>query len=335
MAHKSPLEDWTAGRQFHQLEVTKTLSGAVTLPLHIVTGETRGPTLLILAAVHGDETTPAIMIRELLEQIDCASLKGRVCAVPVSNPPATGAFSRQTPEQHGKTDMHEVFPGNPNGNLTQMIASVLAHSVIDYADVLIDYHCGGSGGRLQERVDIHKGADPEIRAASLELARCFNTVLVHDNALGGTAVAYANSKGKRAFNAETGGVYLAPVDQDYYIQEGVAGFINVLRNLGMLAGEKLLAKHQLLFATQARHEANPKQGGYLVSEFQSAQDLGQRVSSGTLLGTLIDLHSLEMVEELRAPVDGYLVFARYSGAIDAGTKAFALAEDAKSEWLPS
>lgn len=335
MAMKSPLEEWTPGRHFHRLDVTHTLTGSLTLPLHSVTGEKPGLTLLIMAAVHGDETTPAMMISKLLDQIDPAVLQGRVCAVPVSNPAATGAFSRQTPEQHGKTDMHEVFPGNPNGNLTQMIASVLAHSVIDHADVLIDYHCGGSGGRLQERVDIHKDAEADMRAASLELARCFNTVLVHDNALGGTAVAYANSKGKRAFNAETGGVYLAPLDQDYYIGEGVAGFLNVMRKLGMLAGDARPPKRQLLFPTSARHEANPKQGGYLVSEFQSSQDLGKPIAKGTLLGTLVDLHSLEAVQELRAPVDGHLVFARYSGAIDAGTKAFAMAEDAKSQWLAS
>jgi hypothetical protein len=42
---------------------------------------------------------------------------------------------------------------------------------------------------------------------------------------------------------------------------------------------------------------------------------------------------LEVIEELRAAVTGYLFFSRYSGVVDAGTKAFALAEESTSTWL--
>lgn len=326
-------EDWTAGRRFLRLPVCSTLAGELSLPLHVVTGRQEGPTLAITAAVHGDETTPAMMIRDLLDGLDPENIVGRVAAVPACNPPAVGTFGRQTPEQHGKTDLHEVFPGNARGNLTQMIAAVLAKNVIDPADVLIDYHCGGSGGRLQERVDIHKDADPELRAQSLEIARAFGTVLIHDNALSGTAVGYANGLGKRAFNAETAGVYLAPADQDVFVAGGVEGFISVMRSLGMIKGEALAAKRQLLFPPKARHEANPSNGGYLISEFQRASDLGKPIEKDTLLGRMVDIHTLEVIEELRAPVDGLLVFSRYSGAVDVGTKSFAMAEIEQSEWL--
>jgi len=40
-----------------------------------------------------------------------------------------------------------------------------------------------------------------------------------------------------------------------------------------------------------------------------------------------------VIEELLATVTGYLFFSRYSGVVDAGTKAFALAEEATSTWL--
>jgi len=335
MTDTSWYDEWILGRRFLRLPVCATLAGNIALPLHIVTGRQEGPTLAITAGVHGDETTPAMMIRDLLDGLDPASVTGRVAAVPVCNPPAVGAFGRQTPEQHGKTDLHEVFPGNPKGNLTQMIAAVLAEFVIKPADVLIDYHCGGSGGRLQERVDIHKDTDPELRKQSLELARAFGTVLVHDNALAGTAVGYANSLGKRAFNAETAGVYLAPTDQDAYLAKGVEGFLSVMRSLGMIEGAPSTEKRQLVFPPKARYEANPCNGGYLISEFQKADELGELVKKGTLLGRMIDIHTLENIEELRAPVDGLLVFSRYSGAVDAGTKSFALAEIAQSEWLKS
>lgn len=333
MTETSWHDDWTPGRRFLRLPVCSRLVGELTLPLHVATGTKPGPTLAITAAVHGDETTPAMMIRDLLDRLDLDGLNGRVVAVPVCNPPSVGSFARQTPEQHGKTDLHEVFPGNRRGNLTQMIAAVLAEHVIEPADALIDYHCGGSGGRLQERVDVHRDADPAIRAKSLELARAFGTVLIHDNALAGTAVGCANALGKVAFNAETAGVYLAPVDQDGYIERGVDGFRSVMCSLGMIQSGSLDAKRQLVFSPKARHEANPQNGGYLISHFQSASQLGKPVKKGTLLGTMIDIHTLQVAEELRAPVDGLLVFSRYSGAVDAGTKSFALAETDQSEWL--
>lgn len=335
MSSTSWYEDWTPGRRFFRLPVCSTLSGAVSLPLHVLTGSKKGPTLAITTAVHGDETTPAMMVRDLLDGLDPDQLSGRIAAVPVCNPPAAGMFGRQTPEQHGKTDLHEVFPGNPRGNMTQMIAAVLAKNVIEVCDALIDYHCGGSGGRLQERVDLHMGTEGELREQSLELARAFGTTLIHDNNLGSTAVGYANSLGKCAFNAETAGVYLAPSDQDRYLSKGVAGFRSVMTVLGMIDGSRIPVDRQLLFPPKARHEANPQNGGYLISEYQSAEGLGQPVEKGTLLGRMVDIHTLEVTEELRAPVDGLLVFSRYSGAVDAGTKSFAMAEVAQSEWLDS
>jgi predicted deacylase len=73
--------------------------------------------------------------------------------------------------------------------------------------------------------------------------------------------------------------------------------------------------------------------GFLQSKFNKPSDLGCRIEKGTELGKVVDIHRLDVIEELRAPVTGYLFFSRYSGVVDAGTKAFALAEEATSTWL--
>ena len=71
----------------------------------------------------------------------------------------------------------------------------------------------------------------------------------------------------------------------------------------------------------------------LRSFFERPDDLGTRLSKGTKLGEVVDLYSFEVIEDLVATVDGYLFFSRYSGVVEAGTKAFALAEEATSKWL--
>jgi len=68
-------------------------------------------------------------------------------------------------------------------------------------------------------------------------------------------------------------------------------------------------------------------------EHERADDLGQLIKQGTKLGEVVDIYSYEVLEEMTAPVDGYLFFSRYSGVVGAGTQAFALAEEAASRWL--
>jgi uncharacterized protein len=324
----------TPGRQYVPLDVTRLASGFhLRLGLHLVTGQKSGPTLGILTTIHGDETMALMAVRELLGSIDIKSLCGRVAAIPVANPLAVTVFSRQTPEQHGRTDLHEVFPGNPDGNLTQRLASVVTVNMLDHVDALVDIHCGGLGGRLQCRADLDASAATAVYEGSLKLCRAFNTSFVHANNLVGTAARYCNGRGIPTTNPEIGGVYLGPEIEAGYIDAAVVGLRSVMAALGMLEGPMPPAKRQLLFGVKSRFEVNPSVGGFLKSEFCKPSDLGRRVEEGTKLGEVVDIQSFEVIEELRASVTGYLFFSRYSGVVDAGTKAFALAEEATSTWL--
>ena len=331
----SPLTKANAsGRQYVELDVTRLASGFnLRLGLHLVTGKKSGPTLGILTTIHGDETMALMAVRELLGSIDTTSLSGRVAAIPVANPLAVTVFNRQTPEQHGRTDLHEVFPGSPSGNLTQRLASVITVNMLDHVDALIDIHCGGMGGRLQSRADLDASASTEVYEGSLKLCRAFNTSFVHANNLVGTAARYCNGRGIPTANPEIGGVYLGPEIEGGYIHEAVIGLRSVMATLGMIEEPIRPAKRQLLFGVESRFEVNPSVGGFLKSEFCKPSDLGRRIEQGTRLAEVVDIQSLEVIEELRASVTGYLFFSRYSGVVDAGTKAFALAEEATSTWL--
>ena len=321
------------GRFFTRVKVTTMLNGALlTLPLHVLTGRKQGPTLGIITNVHGDEFLPTTAIRRLLSEIDTAKLKGRLAVISVANPLATAAFGRQTPEQHGRTDLHEVFPGNPRGNTTQMIAAAITGHVLNHVDALIDFHSGGSGGRLQARVDYDAKAEPKVKQRSLELARAFGMPFVHANDLTGTASAYVNSRGIPTANPEMGGAYLGPDNTALYTEQAIAGLRGIMVAMGMLKGA-MKPPRQLHFDLKARREIRPRHSGYLVSHFERPDDLGKLMKRGTKLGEVIDIYSYQVLEELTAPFDGYLFFSRYSGVVGGGTQAFALAEAATSKWL--
>ena len=321
------------GRFFARIDVTTMLNGAtLAIPLHVVTGRREGPTFGIVTNTHGDEFLPTMAIREFLSTLDTAALRGRLVIVSVANPMATAGFWRLTPEPQGRTDLHEVYPGNARGNTTQMIAAAITENVLHHVDALIDFHSGGSGGRLQARVDYSSQTPPELKAKNLALARVFGAPFVHENEFAGAASHYLNGRGIPAVNPEVGGSYLGPEVTRHYTKTMIAGLQGMMRHLGLIEGDAKPPR-QIQFDTKARREIRPKQSGYLVSYYERPEELGQLVKGGTKLGEVVDLYSYKVLEELVAPFDGYLFFSRYSGVVGGGTQAFALAEAEKSRVL--
>ena len=331
---RTPLwADQKEGRTFTRLEVTTMLNGAMlSVPLHVVTGRRPGPVFGIVTNTHGDEFLPTIAIRRYISELDTAELRGRLVIVSVANPMATANFGRQTPEQHGRTDLHEVYPGNARGNTTQMIAATITEHVLHHVDALIDFHSGGSGGRLQARVDYNTRTPDDLKKKNLALARAFGAPFVHENEFAGAAAHYLNGRGVPAVNPEVGGAYLGPGHTGYYTEMMVSGLAGMMRHLGMIDGASKPPR-QVHFDLKARREIRPRQSGYLVSYYQRPEELGQLIKGGTVLGEVVDLYSYKVLETLTAPFDGYLFFSRYSGAVGGGTQAFALAEAAAARWL--
>jgi predicted deacylase len=326
--------DQKEGRYFTRIEVTTMLNGAVlSVPLHVITGRHPGPTFGIVTNTHGDEFLPTMAIREFLGTLHTAELKGRLAIVSVANPMATAGFGRLTPEQHGRTDLHEVYPGNARGNTTQMIAAAITANVLHHVDALIDFHSGGSGGRLQARVDYNTKAPDELKSRNLALARAFGAPFVHENEFAGAASHYLNGRGIPAVNPEVGGSYLGPETTRYYTDQMIEGLKGMMRHLGMLDGGVARPPRQIHFDLKARREIRPRHSGYLVSSFERAEELGQLVKGGTKLGEVVDIYSYNVLEELVAPCDGFLFFSRYSGVVGGGTQAFAIAEASKATWL--
>ena len=321
------------GRFFTRIEITTMLNGStLALPLHVITGRHPARTFGIITNTHGDEFLATIAIREFINALDTAALKGRIVLVSCANPMATAGFGRQTPEQHGRTDLHEVYPGNARGNTTQMIAAAITENVLHHVDTLIDFHSGGSGGRLQARVDYNARTPDDLKRKNLALARAFGAPFVHENEFAGAASHYLNGRGIPAVNPEVGGAYLGADNTRYYTGMMMNGLTGMMRHLGMLDGVAKPPK-QLHFDLKARREVRPRNSGYLASHFERPDDLGRLIKGGTRLGEVIDLYSYQVLEELTAPCDGYLFFSRYSGVVGGGTQAFALAEAAKSQWL--
>src|SRR5262249_56052604 len=111
------------------------------IPVTVINGRTPGPVLALVAGTHGYEYSPILALQRLLPKISPQTLSGAVILVHVANMPS---FLRRTiyygPED-GK-NLNRVYPGKPDGTLSERIARVITTQVIERADYLIDLHCG-------------------------------------------------------------------------------------------------------------------------------------------------------------------------------------------------
>src|SRR5215208_5308400 len=75
----------------------------------VLRGASPGPTVGVMAMLHGDEIEGLLILRELWRTLDPAFVAGTIRLVPVVNPLAFEAVSRNTPID--MLDLNRVFPG--------------------------------------------------------------------------------------------------------------------------------------------------------------------------------------------------------------------------------
>src|SRR4030081_1724246 len=211
---------------YEQIPVTTLASGRkLFFPLHRLEGRAPGPTLGLSAVVHGDEPLTNENVRQVLARVDPAELRGTILAVPVANPLAFENLSRHTPID--MLDMNRNFPGSPAGWLSEQMAHVLATRFVSPLDVHLDLHTGG----IFPTVDY-----VYIFGKSRELSLAFGSSFLFEPAQApyqGTFALPATQKGIPFFTAELGG---GSFRDAHYLEHGVRGVMNVLKQLKMLDG---------------------------------------------------------------------------------------------------
>ncbi len=126
-----------------KLSVGKLPSGnRIYLHLHVFRSLLDGPTILVLAGVHGDEINGVEIVRraiadDLFEHIQV----GSIIAIPILNIYGFINFSREVPD--GK-DVNRSFPGNSRGSLAARVAKTLTKRVLPVVDFGLDFHTGGA-----------------------------------------------------------------------------------------------------------------------------------------------------------------------------------------------
>jgi predicted deacylase len=124
----------------------------MSLPVHVVHGESSGPVMFLSAAIHGDEILGVEIIRRLLAHPALGKLSGTLLAIPIVN---SFGFLNHTRYMPDRRDLNRSFPGSDRGSLASLLADLFFREVVLRSQYGIDFHTAA----------LHRTNLPQVRLA--------------------------------------------------------------------------------------------------------------------------------------------------------------------------
>ena len=253
--------------------------GSIMIPLTVVRNGD-GPVALLTGGNHGDEYEGPIALQNLAADLDPDQIRGSVIILPAMNYPAFRAGRRTSPIDQG--NMNRIFPGRPDGTVTEKIADYFQRTLLPMADVVLDFHSGGKTLDFVPFAAAHVQADKDRESACVAAMRAFNAPysmmqLEMDNT--GLYDTAAEEMGRVFVSTELGGGGTATARSARIAKKGVR---NVLIHAGILDGDPEVAPSTVLDMPDASCFIIAEQDGLM----EIHADLGDAVAEGDLIAQI-------------------------------------------------
>jgi len=293
----------------------------VQIPLHIIQGAQAGPTLVVQAGASGLEIEPALILPQVVKELDPAQIRGAVVIVPLMN--TSGFEFEQVNSVWDDKHLNRIGRGAADGTVNEQLIHAYYAAAIAKADALLDFRTGALWSYHQFAAVYGSAANSKALAVALGLPQ---VLLGHsaDNSMSEAAAA----DGIATAVAYIGG---GPGLRDYRplilgrIRQAV---LNAMRHLGMLAGAPE-ADCDTVSVLQAHSVIRPRGARGLT--FMDKSLRGQEVAAGAVLGYVRHPFSGETLEEIRAPRAGIVVDGGAAWPVPAEDTVLALLGDLVEE----
>lgn len=295
-----------AGLRAASGEIVKGYLGHITMgdgstvgvPVIIANGVDDGPTLLVLASVHGTEVVGVGATIEAMRAIDPRELRGRVVAVTAANPFALQEASYDTPYDHINLGTPIFKEPKPSGLLTERLAAIIMRAA-EVATNMIDMHANPDPSIPFVLYNPTLCKDETTRQETVRLARAFGVTAIESGGDPATAQRdIRHGMGLTTMTPElTGNMFL----REDNVLVGKTGILNVMKALRMIEGAPEPQPVTKLDGDFVFH-------GRLISNAGGL--LWPRKPPGTFIprdDVVVEIMNLwgDTVEEIRMPVDGY------------------------------
>ena len=302
--------------------VHRSAYGWIPIPIvQIKNGE--GPTILLMAGNHGDEYEGQVAVTRLAKDLEPEMINGRVILLPMANFPAAQAGYRTSPIDDG--NLNRSFPGDPSGNVTQVIAHYIESVLMKIADYAIDLHSGGSSLHYVPTVLYGDREDDHEMAEVLRLTQAFAApYALHFRRSGDiVSTAAARRQGTIAITVEMGG---SGTVTPYALKVTREGIERVMVEFGILKESNLGApgNTRVLRLTGQNNYLYARHEGL----FEPAAEIGDDIEKGQIAGWI---HHPDApwtpANEVTFQIAGTILCKRIPGRVQPGDCLFQLGQD--------
>jgi predicted deacylase len=285
----------------------------ISIPFWRIDSGSDGPSLLMIAAQHGNEVHGAEVARRVKEVAQKHLIRGNIWLLPMANLLAVQTRRHSVdlgPEQPGSLskghNMQRTWPGDPDGNDTERLAYALDQAVLRHCSHLVDMHCWN-----------HFWAAEALTTNDHEPSRQLGEVTTT------RFISYRNARPPDGPTMQAGQLFLKRGDsalvmelsgqfqmQERQVSIGLGSMINIAKLLDMIEGEPALINGpRAVRSPETSHDVtSPASGIFMIATGKNKTDTlipDDFVEQGQLLGHIIRETDLLTVQ-IYAPVTGYL-----------------------------
>jgi len=283
-----------------------------------------GRGLVAFGSNHGNEYEGPVVLKHLMRQVRLEDVRGRIIFIPVLNPSAFRAGTRESSPDDG-VNLNRAFVQGAGtspalAGITHRIAAFVREWIWPRVHVVIDLHAGGDVARFALCANYHRVDDPKLAEEIEQTARWFGTpcLMVYQNLTPGLLPSEAERLGKITVGTELGWGRAVNVDGVRYGKQGVMAA--AIRH-GQLQGEiepidhhKAGTQRVLEMVDRDCFTVAPFDGHY-----EPLLECGTAVRKGQTVGLLHDFDHIDMDPwPATAGVDGVVLAQAWAAPVPRG-----------------
>lgn len=260
--------------------------GASWIPIPVaVVKNGAGPRVLLTAGNHGDEYEGQVMLMKLMRTLRTEEVQGQIIIMPAVNAPAAYAGRRVSPLDGG--NLNRLFPGNPDGSPTSMIAHFVESVLLPNVDHVFEFHSGGASDEFLPSAHVYYCSDRAMFERAIHFLKVFGMPMcvVNKGLLGNDQKMYGACMraGVTHMSTELGGAGRVSVEALRLAEQGLA---RLLFDIGVV--RKPLTDVPAPPLSQLYTRLPTRKYVYAAASgvFEPYVELGDRVSAGQLAGAI-------------------------------------------------
>ncbi len=296
------------------------------IPLTVWVGPEAKPIkgLVAFGSNHGNEYEGPVVLKHLMREIRLEDVRGRIIMIPVLNPSAFRAGTRESTLDDG-VNLNRAFVSEAGrtpalAGITHRIAAFVREHIWPRVHVVIDLHSGGDVARFAICANFHHVDDHEQAKKIEETARWFGTpaLMVYQNATPGLLPSEAERLGKITVGTELGWGKAVNLEGVKYGRHGVLAA--AIHNNQLYGAIEPIGHHKT--GTQVKLEMVDR-SCFTVAPFdghyEPLLECGARVKQGDVVGLLHDFDHIDMPPwHATAGIDGIVLAQAWVAPVPRG-----------------